>query len=204
MNELWEVLLKCKLAKKSGHLYRNDKQQIEEFIQTNGITDILVLDESNKQPVMRLGVARSDQSAVNQWKSTLRNVVKKFREDLTVYLEKEKKASVNKETSSRALLPTNKEPSPANKESSPANNKDSSLTPLQNATITGSPSYIESFLSKILASPDVMKNPSFFKVDKNKLESMFLQTCNETCKLERRKQKEKKQEAILAWWQYSW
>jgi hypothetical protein len=106
-------------------------------------------------------------------------------------LEKEKKALVNKETSSRTLSPANKELSPANNESSPANNKDSSpITP-------SSPSYLlESFLSKILASPDAMKNPSFFTVDKNKLESMFLQTCNETCELERRKQKEKKQEAV--------
>jgi hypothetical protein len=69
MNELWEVLLKCKLAKKSGELYRIDKQQIQQFIETNGLTDILVLGESNKQPVMRIGVARSDESAVNQWKS---------------------------------------------------------------------------------------------------------------------------------------
>jgi hypothetical protein len=57
MNELWEVLLKCKLAKKSCQLYRIDKQQIEEFIQTNIPSDIFVLGKSNKQPVMRLGLA---------------------------------------------------------------------------------------------------------------------------------------------------
>jgi hypothetical protein len=69
MLQLWEVLAKCKLAKKRGQLHRIGKEQIKEFMQTNRLTGFLVLGESKKVLVMRLGLAQSDHSAVNQWKS---------------------------------------------------------------------------------------------------------------------------------------
>jgi hypothetical protein len=66
MNELWEVLLKCKLAKKRGQLFRIDKEQNEDFRQTNGLTHSLVLGKSNKQPATRLGLAQRDQPEVGE------------------------------------------------------------------------------------------------------------------------------------------
>jgi hypothetical protein len=63
---------------------------------------------------------------------------------------------------------------------------------------TSTSSNVMSFLSKMLASPDVMLDPSFFNTDLAGLENMFVQTCFETCELERKKEKEKKQEAVSA------
>ena len=89
MNELWDVLSQCKLAKTA-------------FTQTNGLTDCLVIGESNKQLVMRLGVAQRDQSAVSQWKSKtkpprpLRSVANKFHDNLAACLEKSNRGSIAK------------------------------------------------------------------------------------------------------------
>ncbi len=59
---------------------------------------------------------------------------------------------------------------------------------------------LKEFLHKMLASPDVIDDPSFFKKDLSPamLQSMFLDTCDKTCELERKKEKERKQEAVGA------
>jgi hypothetical protein len=70
MNELWEALLREKLAKKRGQLYSMiDREQIQEFIISNRLAHCLCLSDSNKQPVLRVGFAETDVSAGKQWKS---------------------------------------------------------------------------------------------------------------------------------------
>jgi hypothetical protein len=68
MEELWEVLFDCKLAKKKGSHNVIDKQQIKKFTQDNGLADVLVDGKSNKQPLIRLGFAQDDLPAADQWK----------------------------------------------------------------------------------------------------------------------------------------
>jgi hypothetical protein len=54
---------------------------------------------------------------------------------------------------------------------------------------------VKDFLSRILASPDAMKDPSFFKIDisHSKMQDIFV----ETCEVERKKAAdEKKQRAV--------
>jgi hypothetical protein len=87
MNELWEALLREKLAKKKGQLCSIDGEQMqEEFIISNGLAHCLCLSDSRKQPVLRVGFAETDESAGKQWKSKqepprpLRIVGKQFRE----------------------------------------------------------------------------------------------------------------------------
>jgi hypothetical protein len=63
---------------------------------------------------------------------------------------------------------------------------------------TSASSNVVSFLSKTLASPDVMLDPSFFNMDLAGLKNLFVQTCFDTCELERKKEKKKKQEAVSA------
>jgi hypothetical protein len=67
-----------------------------------------------------------------------------------------------------------------------------------NASNASTSSNVTSFLSKMLTSPDVMLDPSFFNTDLVGLENLFVQTCFKTCELERKKEKEKKQEAVSA------
>jgi hypothetical protein len=118
MLQLWEVLLECKLAKKKGQIYLIDKEQIKQFIRTNELTDCLFLGESNKVPVMRLGVSQSDHSAANQWKSgrkpprPLRHEAKKFRDDMKKYFDNAAtKKLVKKNTATGTSKPANKESS---------------------------------------------------------------------------------------------
>ncbi len=62
MNNLWEVLIECNLAKKKGKQGNViDKKGIKQFITKNGLTNFVVLDEKEKQPVLRFGML--------QWKS---------------------------------------------------------------------------------------------------------------------------------------
>ncbi len=70
MEELWKVVFDCKLAKKKGKNKTVDRKKIKKFMQDdNGLTDVLVDGESNKQPAMRVGLAKDDPSAAEQWKS---------------------------------------------------------------------------------------------------------------------------------------
>jgi hypothetical protein len=69
MDELWQVFFECKLAKKRGKHNIIDKDEIEQFMQDNGLTHVLVDGESNKQPALRNGLAEDDPSAGEQWRS---------------------------------------------------------------------------------------------------------------------------------------
>jgi hypothetical protein len=93
------------------------------------------------------------------------DIAKKFRDDLNACLEKEKKSAAEKNASCCASLPANKESLPALLLKNGTNLPPQNCTDLPNAM---------SFQSKMLASPDVMANPSFFKMDLA-LETLFIQ-----------------------------
>jgi hypothetical protein len=126
MNELWEALFRENLAKKRGQLCLIDREQMQEFIISNGLAHCHFLSGSRKQPVLRVGFAANDDSEIKQWKSgeepprPLRSVGKQFHHDLLDFL-KEKKAVSNTTTTSAAQPPAHKESSPpAAKEESPS------------------------------------------------------------------------------------
>jgi hypothetical protein len=50
MDDFWNVLLECKLAKKRGNKNVIEKLRTKQFITDNGLTGILLDGESNKQP----------------------------------------------------------------------------------------------------------------------------------------------------------
>jgi hypothetical protein len=57
MHSLWHVLICCKLAKKTkgikgANLF--DRKAFAEFITTHGLGNMVVLDEKDKQPVLRM------------------------------------------------------------------------------------------------------------------------------------------------------
>ena len=94
MQDLWEVLIACNCAKRFGKRGSVlDKDAMENFITNHGLDHVVVLDEMQKQPVLRIGVysptasTHVDHSAPLLWKSgkkpprPLRNVSKKFRKD---------------------------------------------------------------------------------------------------------------------------
>jgi hypothetical protein len=69
VNELWEALLREKMAKKKGERHSLDKDQPQEFVRSNELTNCLTVSESNKQLVMRVGFASTNVSAGKQWRS---------------------------------------------------------------------------------------------------------------------------------------
>jgi hypothetical protein len=64
MNELWNVLIACKLAKKTqgkrGPML--DQHKILEFISSNSLTDFLELTKTDSQSVLRVGAYSSKSS----------------------------------------------------------------------------------------------------------------------------------------------
>jgi len=197
MQELWNVLIACELAKetKGQHGPRLYKNKIEEFIARNTLTNILELVMKDSELILRIGVystksSTSDYKPRTQWKSSkkphhpIRGAQKKFRDEMKNFFHKNSPADPSPPNTSTSNASSPADLSPADSSSSPP-------SPHQN---------LKDFLSKILAVPDMVDHESFFRKDLSPvmLESMFLQTCNETCVSEIQKQKEKKQEAVSA------
>jgi hypothetical protein len=136
---------------------------------------------------------------VNQWKSGRRpprlipNAMRKFRDDMKKFFDDAATRQQNKKLVNRKNVAV--AASTNNKDASPSSNV-LTASPLPENLKSPLPENLKSFLSKVLASPD-LDNCSFFEVDATLLESMWLQACNETCELERRKEK-KEQEAVSA------
>jgi hypothetical protein len=168
MTELLEVLISCGLAKsvgKRGPIL--DQRKLASFIINHNLGDIVALDEKGKQPVMRICVygsstststnsrstIDSDHCPTTQWKSgkkqprPLSDASNKFCEDLKNFkFEKQKLFVVHTPTLANTDVPP-------------------PLQPIFEKNADPKIDLIKAFLSKILASPDVMQDPSFFKHD---------------------------------------
>ena len=195
MDELWEVLLDCGMARKRGSAYIIHKQKVDEFITRNALTDVMECGAKDKQLVLRIGVYSSskstkmDYSAKSQWKSKkkpprpLRKELKNFRDDLHEFLVPK---NTSKDTSPHQQI-----------DSTPCPQTDSSPQSPSPSLLHPNP-LLHTFLSQILQSPEAMDSPSFFKegMTLETIESMFLETCNQACELDQRERKEKTQEAV--------
>jgi hypothetical protein len=191
MIELWEVLIACGLAKSAGKRGAIlDKKKLARFITNHNLGDIVALEEKGKQPVMRIGVYGTntnseDHCPTAQWKSgkkqprPLRDASNKFREDLKHFkLEKEKLFIVHT-------------PTPANTDVPPP------LEPIFGKNADPKMDLIKVFLSKILASPDDMNDPSFFKngVGSSTIGDLLQQTAAE---IEKKKEEDEKMEEAVS------
>jgi hypothetical protein len=104
MQELWEVLIDCNLAKqmgKRGNIL--DKGAIKSFITNNRLDDFVALEKKDNQPVLRIGIytinsTHQDHNATLQWKSQkkpprpLRTAMLEFRKNLDKYNMENKKS----------------------------------------------------------------------------------------------------------------
>jgi hypothetical protein len=201
MEELWQVFFECKLAKKKGKHNIIDEEQMKKFMRDNELTHVLVDGESNKQPAMRVGMAKNDPSAAEQWRSKkkpplpLRDVAEKFRADAKECFELKDEATKQKERLVTASSSTPSMPSTPSVPSMPsmpttptmpsnASNASPSATPHASPSATDSSSSSPR-LSKPPTLPDTMDDPS---------------ACDETCELERKKKEDddKRKKAVSA------
>jgi hypothetical protein len=205
MNDLWKVLAECNLTRKKGQKEIIVQQKIQDFINMHDLTNFVAVETKGKEPVLRVGVylptsSKIDHSATSQWRSDkrpprpLRNAAKKFRDDTTTFLaarkyEAEQKSGKEKSSSdSAAAQQKNNSPGAADSCSPPAPEEE--VQHHQN---------LKDLLSKIIASPSMLEDPSFFKNDLSEkdLQLIFEATCIETCcELERRQEMVKKQKAV--------
>jgi hypothetical protein len=162
MIELWEVLIGSGLAKSAGKRGAIlDKKKLARFITNHNLGDIDAVEEKGKQPVMRIGVYGTninseDHCPTAQWKSgkkqarPLRHASNKFREDLKNFkLKKDKLSVIHTATT---LAQTHHVPETIPPPSQPIHGKNADPKRMD---------LIKAFLSKILPSPDNMKDPFF-------------------------------------------
>jgi hypothetical protein len=208
MEELWEVLIVCRLTKSAGKREGIiGQRKLASLIITHNLGDIVALNEKGKQSVMQIGVygnkstANSDHCPTTEWKSgkkqprPLRDASNKFREDLKNFKLEKEKLLIQVHT---ATLGNTDGVPPVIKSALPIKTVPPSPQPSIEKDADPQMKIIKAFLSKILASPDVMKDPSFFKdgVGSSTIGDLLQQTAAET---EKKKAGDKKiEEAISA------
>jgi hypothetical protein len=175
MNELWNVLFECGLARKRGVNNSIDRKQLSHFMVNNELTEFIECSIADKHLVIRIGIcsattSKSDHAAAHQWKSgkrpprPLREVADKFRVDLKEHFDLKDDATRQTELVAPSMPST-----PSNT----SNTLPMSATHASPSTTDSSSSSPR--LSKPPTLPDTMDNPS---------------ACDETCELERKKKED--------------
>jgi hypothetical protein len=208
MHSLWHVLICCKLAKKTKGIKGTnllDRKAFAQFIITHGLGNMVVLDEKDKQPVLRVGIytqntTHKDHSATNQWKSSkkpprpLRGAATAFQGAVEAFflLQKEKAGLGAKEGSRSEHFVAEKVQSnlPA---AGGGEDDDDFLSSPEDPQMKS----VKDFLSCILSAPYAVNNREFFRADisSEMMHKMFVQTCE----VERKNKEaadEKKQKAV--------